>query len=110
MKRFRAFIKKEFHHITRDWRTLIILIGMPIIQIMLFGFAITNEINNAKIAILDHARDEHSAVLINKILSTDYFQLDGYKVGLHGLQLSLFMAYYEWVKYKKLQQLIGNKK
>jgi ABC-2 type transport system permease protein len=78
MKRFRAFIKKEFHHITRDWRTLIILIGMPIIQIMLFGFAITNEIKDAKIAILDHARDEHSAVLINKILSTDYFQLDGY--------------------------------
>lgn len=76
MKRFQAFIKKEFHHITRDWRTLIILIGMPIIQIMLFGFAITNEIKDAKIAILDHARDEHSSVLINKILSTDYFQLD----------------------------------
>lgn len=78
MKRFQAFVKKEFHHITRDWRTLIILIGMPIIQIMLFGFAITNEIKDAKIAILDHAQDEHSTVLINKILSTDYFQLEKY--------------------------------
>ncbi|MCK5101595.1 MAG: ABC transporter permease, partial [Cyclobacteriaceae bacterium] len=78
MNRFFAFVRKEFHHITRDWRTLIILIGMPVIQILLFGFAITNEIKDAKIAILDHAKDEHSTALINKILSSDYFILDDY--------------------------------
>ncbi len=78
MNRFFAFVRKEFHHITRDWRTLIILIGMPVIQILLFGFAISNEIKDAKIAILDHARDEHSTALINKILSSDYFILDDY--------------------------------
>lgn len=78
MNRFVAFIKKEFRHIWRDWRTLIILIGMPIIQILLFGFAITNEIKNAKIAILDLAKDEQSTALINKIRSTDYFQLERY--------------------------------
>jgi len=78
MKRFKAFVRKEFYHIIRDWRTLIILIGMPIIQILLFGFAITNEIKDAKIAILDHAKDEHSTALINKILSTEYFQLEKY--------------------------------
>ncbi|NJN24685.1 MAG: ABC transporter permease [Cyclobacteriaceae bacterium] len=78
MKKFRAFVKKEFYHITRDWRTLIILLGMPIIQIMLFGFAITNEIKDAKIAILDLARDEHSTVLIDKILANDYFKLEAY--------------------------------
>jgi len=78
MNRFFAFVKKEFHHIIRDWRTLIILIGMPVIQILLFGFAITNEIKDAKIAILDHAGDEHSTALINKILSTDYFKIDKY--------------------------------
>ncbi len=78
MKRFFAFVKKEFYHILRDWRTLIILIGMPIIQILLFGFAITNEIKDARIAILDHAKDEQSTAVINKILSTDYFKLDSY--------------------------------
>ena len=78
MKRFKAFVRKEFYHIIRDWRTLIILVGMPIIQILLFGFAITNEIKDAKIAILDHAKDEHSTSIINKILSTEYFQLEKY--------------------------------
>src|SRR5680860_217109 len=46
MKRFIGFVKKEFYHIFRDKRSMFILFGMPIAQIMLFGFAITNEINN----------------------------------------------------------------
>lgn len=54
------------------------MIGMPVIQILLFGFAISNEIKDAKIAILDYARDEHSTKLINKILSTDYFKIEEY--------------------------------
>ncbi|MDT8418118.1 MAG: ABC transporter permease, partial [Lutibacter sp.] len=53
MKRFIGFIKKEFYHIFRDKRSLFILFGMPIAQILLFGFAITNEINNVDIAIFD---------------------------------------------------------
>ena len=42
MKRFLGFIKKEFYHIFRDKRSMFILFGMPIAQIMLFGFAITH--------------------------------------------------------------------
>ena len=53
MKRFIGFVKKEFYHIFRDRRSLFILFGMPIAQILLFGFAITNEINNVDIAIYD---------------------------------------------------------
>ena len=41
MKQFIAFVRKEFHHILRDRRTMLILIGMPIVQIILFGFAIS---------------------------------------------------------------------
>ena len=78
MNRFFAFVRKEFYHIIRDWRTLIILIGMPIAQILIFGFAISNEIKDAKIAVLDYAKDQHSTALINKILSTDYFILEEY--------------------------------
>ena len=76
MHRFIAFVKKEFYHILRDWRTLIILIGMPVIQILLFGFAITNEIKDAHIAILDHAQDNQSRRIIGKILASDYFIAD----------------------------------
>lgn len=73
MKRFIGFIKKEFYHIFRDKRSLFILFGMPIIQIMLFGFAITNEINNVDIAILDKSKDATTVEIINKISSSKYF-------------------------------------
>jgi hypothetical protein len=52
MKQFLVFIKKEWLHIWRDKRTLFILFGMPITQIILFGFALSNEVKNSKIAIL----------------------------------------------------------
>ncbi|MEI7485645.1 MAG: ABC transporter permease, partial [Ignavibacteriota bacterium] len=75
MKRFFAFVVKEFKHILRDYRTLLILFGMPIAQILLFGFAITNEIKDAKIAILDFSKDNVTQEISNKILSSGYFLL-----------------------------------
>ncbi|MCB0723727.1 MAG: ABC transporter permease [Ignavibacteriae bacterium] len=75
MKRFIGFIKKEFYHIFRDKRTLLILFGMPIAQIMLFGFAITNEIKDVKIAVLDKSKDNVTEEIRNKILSSGYFKL-----------------------------------
>ena len=76
MKRFIGFIKKEFYHIFRDRRSLFILFGMPIAQIMLFGFAITNEINNVDIAILDHSKDTTTEEIINKISASKYFSIN----------------------------------
>lgn len=75
MKRFIGFIKKEFYHIFRDKRSLFILFGMPIAQIMLFGFAITNEINNVDIAILDHSKDATTQEIINRISASKYFSI-----------------------------------
>ncbi|MFD0836467.1 ABC transporter permease [Mariniflexile aquimaris] len=75
MKRFIGFIKKEFYHIFRDRRSLFILFGMPIAQILLFGFAITNEINNVDIAILDHSKDVNTQEIINKISASKYFSI-----------------------------------
>ena len=76
MKRFIGFIKKEFYHIFRDKRSLFILFGMPIAQILLFGFAITNEINNVDIAILDHSKDATTKEIINKIAASKYFSIN----------------------------------
>lgn len=76
MKSFKGFIIKEFYHIFRDYRTMIIIIGMPLIQILLFGFAITNEIKNVKVAILDNSKDEITLKIINKIKSSDYFIIE----------------------------------
>lgn len=76
MKQFKIFIKKEFYHIFRDKRTLLILFGMPIVQVILFGFAITNEINDAKIAILDQSKDEMTQEITQRLLSSGYFLLE----------------------------------
>lgn len=75
MKRFFGFLRKEFYHIFRDRRTLLILFGMPVVQVTLFGFAITNEIKNAPVSILDHSHDAVTRDITNKLLSSGYFQL-----------------------------------
>lgn len=76
MKRFIGFVKKEFYHIFRDKRSMFILFGMPIAQIMLFGFAITNEINNVNIAILDKSNDAETKVIISKITASKHFNVE----------------------------------
>src|SRR6476619_1304450 len=76
MKQFGAFIKKEFHHILRDKRTLFILLGMPIMQIIIFGFALTNEVKNAQVAVLDNSHDAATASLVAEIGSSNYFDIE----------------------------------
>src|SRR5690625_2160289 len=75
MKRFLGFVRKEFYHIFRDKRSLFILFGMPIAQILLFGFAITNEIKNVDVAILDQSNDMTTEEIIHKIQASDYFTI-----------------------------------
>lgn len=73
MRQFIVFVRKEFYHIFRDKRTLLILFGMPVILIVLFGFAITNEIHHVQIGVLDNARDAYSQQMIQKMTSSGYF-------------------------------------
>jgi ABC-2 type transport system permease protein len=73
---FFAFVKKEFFHIWRDKRTMFILLGMPIVQIVIFGFALTNEVKNSKIAILDNAKDAATASLTAQLDASRYFDLE----------------------------------
>jgi len=75
MSRFLAFLRKEFYHIFRDPRTLIILFGIPIAQLMLFGYVMTNEVRNVKVAIVDHSKDDLSKRLSQQLLSSGFFQL-----------------------------------
>jgi ABC-2 type transport system permease protein len=74
MKRFLGFIKKEFLHILRDYRTLFILFGIPAAQILIFGFAVSMDIKNAGVAILDLSHDEITENLTNKIISSGFFK------------------------------------
>jgi ABC-2 type transport system permease protein len=73
MKQLPAFIRKEFYHVFRDKRTLLILFGLPVVQIILFGYALSNEVKNIGITILDNAHDNHSGQIINRIKTSSYF-------------------------------------
>lgn len=75
MKQFGAFVKKEFAHVFRDRRTLLILFGMPIMQILIFGFALSNEIKNTQLVVIDKAKDQASHKLINRIDASSYFEV-----------------------------------
>src|SRR4051812_46543419 len=77
MRQFVSFVKKEFYHILRDKRTLFILLGMPIVQIIIFGFALTNEVKHARFAVLDQSKDAATAELVSTLDASRYF--DFYK-------------------------------
>jgi ABC-2 type transport system permease protein len=76
MKQFFSLIKKEFFHIGRDRRSLFVLLGMPIAQILIFGFALTNEVKDTRIAILDQSKDVHTEGLIQQIEASRYFDIE----------------------------------
>ncbi len=75
MKQFYHFIVKEFYHIFRDRRTLFNLLGMPMVQIIIFGFALTNEVKNTKIAVINQSQGVSATRLVQKIESSSYFEL-----------------------------------
>src|SRR6056297_1755757 len=75
MKRFVGFMKKEFIHIFRDVRTLLILFGMPVAQILIFGYVITNEIKEAQIAVYDKSKDDVTHEITDKLGASGYFRI-----------------------------------
>lgn len=76
MKQFLSFVKKEFFHIWRDRRTMFILLGMPVVQIIIFGFALTNEVKNAKIAVFDASKDVATQSLTAQLDASRYFDVE----------------------------------
>ena len=80
MRRFRALIKKEITHMIRDPRTLIFIFIMPILQLVLLGFANTTDIKNVSTVIFDQDNSSASRGLLNSFQATGYFSFN-YSVG-----------------------------
>lgn len=76
MTQFLIFVKKEFLHMFRDVRTLMILFGLPVVLVILLGFALTNEIKDARIVVCDYARDEASRHLVGQLAANRNFILE----------------------------------
>jgi ABC-2 type transport system permease protein len=76
MKQFLILVRKEFYHIWRDKRSLFVLLGMPIAQILIFGFALTNEVKDSRIAIIDNSKDVVTEGVIQKLSASRYFDIE----------------------------------
>jgi ABC-2 type transport system permease protein len=76
MKRFAAFIIKEYQHLLRDYRTVLFIFGIPVTQLLLFGHVITTEIKDAKLGILDFSKDEISIAITNRLIASGYFKIE----------------------------------
>jgi ABC-2 type transport system permease protein len=72
---FMAFVRKEFHHIFRDKTSMLILLVMPILMLVLFGYALNTEVKNSKIAVYDPSRDEVTRAMVEKLQINNYFIL-----------------------------------
>ena len=75
-RRYRAVARKEFIHVTRDWRSLMLAIAIPILLIALFGHALTMDLKNVPTAVLDHSKTEESRRLLSLFSGSPYFSLD----------------------------------
>src|SRR5215510_3718625 len=76
MKQFLLFVRKEFMHVMRDRKTLLVLFGIPVAQVLLFGFVLSNEIKDTRIIIVDYAHDAASQQLTAKIEASHYFDIE----------------------------------
>ena len=72
-KTFGSFVQKEFYHITRDKTSLALLLILPVLLMILFGYSINMEVRNSRIAIYDPSNDAVTRGLIEKIKANEYF-------------------------------------
>ena len=75
MRRFLSFIVKETKHITRDKRTMLMLFGMPIVMMLIFGFAITNDVKNVRVVVVMDNADYATQQVINRLAASEYFKI-----------------------------------
>ena len=75
MKQFFSFVLKETKHITRDKRTMLMLFGMPIVMMLLFGFAVTNDVRNVRVVIVMSNADNVTQQVADRLAASEYFTL-----------------------------------
>ena len=85
-KRLLSLIRKEFLHIIRDARSLYLAIGLPIVLVILFGYAITMDVRNIKIGIIDMDSTTVSRDLAARIEASPYFKVRFHSRSYNGFE------------------------
>lgn len=73
MKQFLSFVRKEFIHILRDPRSLLILLVMPQVMVLLLGFVIKNEVRDIRVAVIDRSHDIYTERITQRLFANEYF-------------------------------------
>ncbi len=85
-RRLAAIIIKEFIQLVRDRRTLAMALLMPVIQLLLFGYAITTDVEHLPTVVVDYSRSQESRALIERFVNSRYFRIQGYVGALDEVQ------------------------
>ena len=75
MRQFISFVIKEAKHILRDKRTMLILFGMPVVMMLLFGFAITNDVRNVRTVVVTSQMDHLTRTAVERLAASEYFTI-----------------------------------
>lgn len=75
MKQFISFINKETRHILRDKRTMLILFGMPVVMMLLFGFAISTDVKNVRTVVVLSSVDHETQKKVEALGTSEYFNI-----------------------------------
>lgn len=73
MRQFVSFVIKETKHILRDRRTMLILFGLPVVLMLLFGFAITNDVKDVRTVIVTSQMDHQTRQAVDRLAASEYF-------------------------------------
>jgi ABC-2 type transport system permease protein len=89
LQRLSAIAKKETIHVFRDWRSLFLSLAIPVILILLFGYALTLDLRNVPTVVWDQSRTRESRDLLSLFSGSPYFSMTGYCDNYQDLQLAL---------------------
>lgn len=77
MSVFQSLVKKETLHLLRDFRTIIVVLVMPVVLLLLFGFAISTEVNNVRVATVVEQHTDQTKQIIDRFRANPYFTFEG---------------------------------
>lgn len=77
MSVFQSLVKKEALHLLRDFRTIIVVLVMPVVLLLLFGFAISTEVNNVSVATVVEQHTDQTKQIIDRFRANPYFTFEG---------------------------------
>jgi len=93
IKRIKAIIKKEFSQIKRDKRTIAIIIMMPIMELLLFGYAASTSVDHIPTAVLNNDIGSESRELLESLTNSQYFDLDYYAESMDDIETCIDKGY-----------------